>query len=471
MYFDQFPFSKEDVVALCQLLNWSLPSYYPLVFPNQHRSGRLGCVPVLKEMTASTSSISLLKRLLKSREHVIVPKLVLLKDEETNQISQIPTEMLRPNSEFCIEDSGESYILKKYEALDNSSSFDNLNESFQSDASYSSDRSDLHHEDHSSDSDDSDTHSTSMCSRVVDEEPVNLENESHNENRDDDEITEVDEQIETPNNSLIESLLHILPADFNRGEDGLGSRTIIQRKAASYFLEPWKFTESELYSLVRVTKVQFFNLVKTCVGVYTRSYSKLNIFASCFLMLLKLTNHISYEMIATLFCLPKKSSAFDIFYRHVLQQFKFNCNIPSIIFNNTINQSEVDKLLVNVDRRTPMFYRILLKDIEDPSGRDRRPVALNIDGTYFDIEGSEDNELQKYMYYQPRANHVAKFISITDLTPKFVGFLPIASSQTPSSGDGLLTAKHIELEHRRRGTGTIGGARPQNALKISFCPD
>ena len=25
--------------------------------------------------------------------------------------------------------------------------------------------------------------------------------------------------------------------------------------------------------------------------------------------------------------------------------------------------------------------------------------------------------------------------------------------------------------HRRRGTGTIGGARPQNALKINFCPD
>ena len=61
-------------------------------------------MPVLKEMTASTSSIALLKRLLKSREHVIVPKLVLLKDEETDQISQIPTEMLLPNSEFCIED-------------------------------------------------------------------------------------------------------------------------------------------------------------------------------------------------------------------------------------------------------------------------------------------------------------------------------------------------------------------------------
>ena len=149
-------------------------------------------------------------------------------------------------------------------------------------------------------------------------------------------------------------------------------------------------------------------------------------------MLFKLTNQISHEMVATLFCLPKKSSAFDIFYRQVLNQFKNNCNIPSIIFNDDVNQAEVDKLLINVDRRTPMFYRILLKDIEDPSGRNRRPIAFNIDGTYFDIEGSEDNELQKYMYYQPRANHVAKFISITDLTPRFFGFLPIASSQTPS---------------------------------------
>ena len=62
------------------------------------------------------------------------------------------------------------------------------------------------------------------------------------------------------------------------------------------------------------------------------------------------------------------------------------------------------------------------------------------------MQGSEDLELQKHMFYQPRANHVAKCLNLTDLSPKFLGLLPIASSQTPSSGDGLLLSKHIELE-------------------------
>ena len=41
---------------------------------------------------------------------------------------------------------------------------------------------------------------------------------------------------------------------------------------------------------------------------------------------------------------------------------------------------------------------------------------------------------------------MAKWLTFTDLSSKFVALLPIASSQSPSSGDGLLLSKHIELE-------------------------
>ena len=135
-----------------------------------------------------------------------------------------------------------------------------------------------------------------------------------------------------------------------------------------------------------------------------------------------------------------------IFYQQTVHQFLTNCNIPSLVHNNISDEAQVEQLLNDAYLRTPLYFKNLVKDFKDPSGRDRIPVILNIDGTYIDIEGSSDIELQKYMYYAPRAHHVAKWINITDMAPKFVGFIPIASSQTPSSGDGLLLSTHIQLE-------------------------
>ena len=176
----------------------------------------------------------------------------------------------------------------------------------------------------------------------------------------------------------------------------------------------------------------------------------MNIFAQCFLFLYKLCHSSSFATISSIFGLSHPQIVSDVFYRQLFHQYKNNCNIPAIIYNEEINQLEVDKLLTDAYLRTPLFYKTLVKDFEDPSGMNRAPVVLNIDGTYFDIEGSPDIELQKHMFYSPRAGHVAMFINLTDLTPKFVGFLPVASSQSPSSGDGLLLAKHIELEDTPR---------------------
>ena len=128
-----------------------------------------------------------------------------------------------------------------------------------------------------------------------------------------------------------------------------------------------------------------------------------------------------------------------------MYQFKTNNNIPTLIHRGTVNQQELDKMLNEAFQRTPPFFKSLL-NIEDPTGRGRTPVGINIDSTYIDIEGSGDNDLQKSMYYSPRAGHTAKFMNLTDLSSKIVGLIPIASSQSPSSGDGLLLSKHIELE-------------------------
>ena len=99
--------------------------------------------------------------------------------------------------------------------------------------------------------------------------------------------------------------------------------------------------------------------------------------------------------------------ASNTFYRLIVHQFSTNCNVPLIIHEQDSNIDEVDKLLHNAYLRTPLFFKNLVKDFLDPSGQDRTPVVLNMDGTYINIEGSNDIELQKYMFYAPRASHVA----------------------------------------------------------------
>ena len=216
-------------------------------------------------------------------------------------------------------------------------------------------------------------------------------------------------------------------------------------KQSSFFRRPWLFTDEQTQTLIRVSKKEFFEIVKTSAGSRKRA-GDLNHFAQCFLFLYKLCHNPSFHQIRVLFGLSSSNLASRTFYFQLIHQFLNNCNIPMVIYINDVNEEEVEKLLRSAYIRTPLYFKNLVKDFEDPSGRCRTPVILNIDGTYFDIEGSADIELQKYMYYAPRAGHVAKWITFTDLSPKFVALLPIASSQTPSSGDGLLLTKHIQLE-------------------------
>ena len=194
-------------------------------------------------------------------------------------------------------------------------------------------------------------------------------------------------------------------------------------------------------------KTDFFNLTLTCAGAEHKACD-LNIFAQCFLMMYKLCHNLSFRHIAVLFGLKHSQVAQNVFYRQLAHQYLTNCNIPAIIANNRPNEVELNKLYEKAHRRTPTYFRILVKDFEDPAGLNRTPVILNIDGTYIDIQGSADLEFNKHMYYAPRSGHTAKWLNFTDMAPKFVGIIPAASSQTPSRGDGLLLSKHIWMEKK-----------------------
>ena len=247
------------------------------------------------------------------------------------------------------------------------------------------------------------------------------------------------------NSLLSPGILELLPRDFHPGFDGMGARSLQQLQAASYFRRPWLFSDNVIQSLIKHTKKQFFNLVLSSTGSRTRK-SPINIFSECFLFLLKISHQLSFEMIAVLFALTDQSIASRIFYRQLANQFLRNSNIPAIIQNGETNDEEMNKLLHNSYERTPVFFHDLLADFEDPSGRNRLPVCLNIDATYIDIQGSDDLEFQKHFFYSPRSGHTVKVINFSDLGSKIVGLLPVASSQSPASGDGLLISKHIELQ-------------------------
>ena len=105
--------SAEDIITLCQLQDWCLPGQYPFVFPDKYRSGRVSGSPLLQEMTASSSSSSLLKKLNRSLEEVKLPKSVLLKDEESGQVSFLPSHMLTPSSEFIFRETEDCFIVGK----------------------------------------------------------------------------------------------------------------------------------------------------------------------------------------------------------------------------------------------------------------------------------------------------------------------------------------------------------------------
>ena len=52
----------------------------------------------------------------------------------------------------------------------------------------------------------------------------------------------------------------------------------------------------------------------------------------------------------------------------------------------------------------------------------------------------------KILFFPPKSGHVVKFITFTDLLGKFKAVLPLASSQSPSSGDHYLLMRFEDVQ-------------------------
>ena len=178
-----------------------------------------------------------------------------------------------------------------------------------------------------------------------------------------------------------------------------------------------------------MTKLEYFSFVESAIGSRERERG-LNLFAECLMFLIKIAHDISYEMLSALFEVDHSGAMISI-YRQCLHYFKNNLNIPSILqADGTTNVAEVSKLLRTAYNNTEPYYKTFV--FEDPTGRGRRPVFLNVDATYLFTQSSSDIEMQKSFFYAPKFAHIIKWLTFTDMSGKILGICPACTSQTPN---------------------------------------
>ena len=213
------------------------------------------------------------------------------------------------------------------------------------------------------------------------------------------------------------------------------------------YRKPWELDNQDIMDYINMTKIQFFNLVWKQAGAHRRQSSELNIFSEVFLWLLKLTKGLSNAFLRAMFSLNNDEHARQVFNRHSLYYYQNNVNIPNIISpDGSVNNAERRKLYQQCWEGMSPLHRRLAGRIRDPTGRNRICVLINIDGSYIDVTGSGDIELNKFLYYSPRSGQVVKFLNFTTMDGKVIGLIPISTSQSPASGDGHIFQRYVGLE-------------------------
>ena len=222
----------------------------------------------------------------------------------------------------------------------------------------------------------------------------------------------------------------------------------LSQRMCTVFREPWRMDDEDIRKLINITKVQFFDLVVKQAGSQQHEDPQgLNIFSEVLLFMLKLTKSLPFRILEVLFVLQSHQHGVEIFKKQLIFYYLHNVNIPAIITPAGVtNALELEKLYQIARDSMGPFFRTLMSSMRDPSGQDRVCVLLNIDGTYFDLQGSSDVEYNKFLFYGPRNGKVAKFLNITTISGKIIAVLPICSSQSPSSGDGYLFQRLVGLE-------------------------
>ena len=91
-------------VQMCRINNWSMPGVWPIVFPGR---GGSGPPPILAEMTAFDQSTTILQTLLREDSTVLLPRQVIVVDQNNDIQSVMPAQVLTPGSAFSCQVVGD----------------------------------------------------------------------------------------------------------------------------------------------------------------------------------------------------------------------------------------------------------------------------------------------------------------------------------------------------------------------------
>ena len=352
--------SDVDLIKLCQTQSWWIPNIYPFVFPGSGvRTGSQGLPPILKACTANKESKHLLKLLINVEGKALLPRNIVIVHEDGSK-SFIPESMLVPLTQFNTE------VLPSVISVTIGG---NLASSGQSS---SSDVPDLSDDDDDNNDNDEDNDAEQDANNLDGDDAIVMENRR------------------PPTSQLRHVLALQSDPRFSPGLDGYGSLHIEQRKV-TIFRYPWIMTPAEFEVHCRLTKSDFFDFVESCRGAPLRlKKSSLNIYAQCFLFLLKVSHGYQNYSLASMFAVGERTVR-DVFIRICLHRFTKCNNIPNILdLNGALVQSERDKLLETAYADTPIYFKQLVKDFKDPSGRGRKGIILNVDSTYLDTTSGQD---------------------------------------------------------------------------------
>ena len=340
-----------DMVNLAIIQGWWIPKVYPFIFPGHLRAGPKGLHPVLKDCTANENSTKLLKLLVRVEGRADLPRNIVLVHPNLTK-SFLPQTVLTPPVQTF-----------NYQILETTFSVSPTNVD-------PSDQSSLNQ------SDDDDITFNSNPAR-------------QSANNDDNLDDTVVEEASRPH-SQVRAVMDLNKQDrYYPGEDGLGSLHRDRRKV-SLFRQPWDMKDEEFQAHCRMSKMDFFEFVRTCQGATLRMRD-LNMYSQALLFQLKLCHDIPFDSLASMFSVSDMT-AIRVFVRILLYQFINNCNIPNILdVNGRIVDAERDKLFQTAYNNTPAFMKQLLRDFKDPDPtRNRIGVALNADATYLFTQSSAD---------------------------------------------------------------------------------
>ena len=218
------------------------------------------------------------------------------------------------------------------------------------------------------------------------------------------------------------------------------------RRKISPFRFPWQFTDKEIQAHTRLNKIQFLDFAEKCRNANLRQ-RELNLYSQCLMFKMKLSHsEITNAQLASYFSVSDKATR-NIVLRMLMFNFLHRNNIPVIIRpDGTVNVQERNKLFEFAHNNTPAYFRRLVADLEDPTGRNRIAVLINMDGTYFYSQGSADIHHQKQVYCSFKSHHIIKFLNMTDMRGKFLAVIPLATSQSPASGDHHLVQRFSAIQ-------------------------